>query len=130
MKSFPPPLKKRLKQVQHRASSLAHTTGETLSYSMNRLMDRRICLGVTGLSGSGKTTLINSLLHQLRHYPDAALAAFSPALQGRLLGVNISPLGQIPLFPNEAGLDALTRGHWPEATRHESGCLVAVSYTH
>ncbi|WP_153301597.1 YcjX family protein [Endozoicomonas arenosclerae] len=95
---------------------------------MDRLLDRRICLGITGFSGSGKTTMITSLIHQLRYYPDAALTALPPALQDRLLGVELSPLRDLPLFPYQEGANALDRETWPSATRQESGCLLEIKY--
>ncbi|OED45591.1 hypothetical protein ACH42_05030 [Endozoicomonas sp. (ex Bugula neritina AB1)] len=108
--------------------SLAHSTADSLSSGLDRLLDRRICLGVTGFSGSGKTTMITSLIHQLRYYPDAALTAFPPALQNRLLGVEITPLSNLPLFPYSVGTDALSSSQWPKATREASACLIEIKY--
>ncbi len=101
---------------------------KTLDKGYDRLMDRRICLGVTGFSGSGKSTFITSLIHQLRHFPDATLPAFSPALQGRLLGVDIHSMqgsGQKD-FPFSDGQEALSEGaqRWPDSTRTLSSCLL------
>ena len=128
MKSIRHPLKKAYRQAQDKAAALAHSTTETLNSGLDRLLDRRICLGITGFSGSGKTTLITSLLHQLRYYPDAALTAFPPALQNRLLGVEITPLGNFPLFPYASGIDLLSNSQWPETTRQESACVVEIKY--
>ena len=128
MKPIRRPLKASLQQAQGKALNLAHSTADSLSSGLDRLLDRRICLGVTGFSGSGKTTMITSLIHQLRYYPEAALTAFPPALQNRLLGVEITPLGHLPLFPFSEGSDALSASHWPAATRQESACLIEIKY--
>lgn len=108
--------------------SLASSTSLSVAAGVDRLLDQRVCLGITGLSGSGKTTLITSLIHQLRYYPDAALTALPPALQGRLLGVEISPLNDLPLFPYQEGATSLDRQVWPRATRQASGCLLEIKY--
>lgn len=121
-------LKQSIQRKGQQALTLAKSAGQSLSEGLDRLSDRRVCLGITGLSGSGKTTLITSLIHQLRHYPEAALAAFPPALQNRLLGVNVYPLPGLPVFPYLKGNQALSSGHWPEATRDESGCLLEIKF--
>ena len=128
MNVFRQPLKASLKQASEKARNLGHTTAESLSSGVDRLLDRRICLGVTGFSGSGKTTMITSLIHQLRYYPDAVLAALPPALQDRLLGVRLSHLKGLPFFPYEQGATALSSGRWPKATRQESGCQLEIKY--
>lgn len=107
---------------------LARSAASSLESGVDRLLNRRITLGVTGFSSSGKTTLITSLIHQLLHYPDALLAAFPPVLQERLLGVQLSALDGLPLFPYQQGIEALSRGRWPEATRDESGCLLTIKF--
>ncbi|KEQ19672.1 hypothetical protein GZ78_07260 [Endozoicomonas numazuensis] len=117
-----------MKRTGNRAKSLASSTSDSVAAGVERLLDKRICLGITGFSGSGKTTLITSLIHQLRYYPDAALTALPPALQDRLLGVEISPLNNLPLFPYKEGANALDREAWPYATRQESGCLLEIKY--
>ncbi|MGI9282677.1 MAG: YcjX family protein [Endozoicomonas sp.] len=121
-------LKETLKRTGNKARDLASSTSDAVAAGVDRLLDKRICLGVTGFSGSGKTTLITSLIHQLRYYPDAALTALPPALQDRLLGVEISPLKDLPLFPYQDGVNALNREAWPSATRQESGCLLEIKY--
>ena len=128
MKSIRRPLKETLQQAQGKAIDLAISTADSLSSGVDRLFDRRICLGITGFSGSGKTTMITSLVHQLRYYPEAALTAFPPALQNRLLGVDVSPLGSLPLFPYTTGVERLSDAHWPETTRQESACVIEIKY--
>ncbi|WP_257280150.1 YcjX family protein [Endozoicomonas sp. ONNA1] len=121
-------LKQRLKRTGDRAKSLASSASVAVAASVDRLLDKRVCLGITGFSGSGKTTLITSLIHQLRYYPDAALTALPPALQNRLLGVEISPLKDLTLFPYLESATALDREAWPSATRQASGCLLEIKY--
>ena len=121
-------IKESLLNTRDKVRSMAQSTAESLHSGFDRLLDRRVCLGVTGFSGSGKTTLMTSLIHQLRYYPDAALAALPPALQNRLLGVEVSNLYGLPLFPYQAGIDALSSGSWPDATRRESSCLLEIKY--
>ena len=128
MKPIRRPLRESFHQVQGKAAGLAQSTANSLYSGIDRLLDRRICLGITGFSGSGKTTMLTSLIHQLRYFPDAALTAFPPALQNRLLGVEISALGSLPLFPYSEGTDALSACRWPAATRQESGCLIEIKY--
>ena len=92
-----------------------------------RLTDRRVCIGITGLSRSGKTTLITSLLYQLLNYENAALAAFSPVVQGRVLGAKLGALNKTDtLFPFYEGIDQLAgvSPQWPQPTRHETSCML------
>ena len=74
-----------------------------------RLRDKRITLGVTGLSGSGKSTFITSLIYQLINHHSASLPSFSPVNQGRFIGCTVNGVGSsnIPLFNYEAGISAL-----------------------
>ena len=106
----------------------ARSAASSLESGIDRLLNRRITLGVTGFSGSGKTTLITSLIHQLQHYPGALLAAFPPVLQDRLLGVQLLALDGAAPFPYQRGVEALSRGRWPDATRDESGCLLEIRF--
>jgi len=124
MKPIHHKVKQTLQSGQDKATSLVNA----LESGVDRLLNRRISLGVTGFSGSGKTTLITSLIHQLVHYPSALLAAFPPVLQDRLLGVELSTLDDLPMFPYQQGIEALSRGRWPEATRDESGCLLEIRF--
>ncbi|WP_285764946.1 YcjX family protein [Biformimicrobium ophioploci] len=97
---------------------------EKATWAMERVLDRRVCIGVTGLSGSGKTTLVTSILHQLHNPEVAQLPGFSPALSGGLLGTDILPLldSGLPPFPFDASIQALSAEppNWPESTKEES----------
>ena len=128
MKPIHHKVKQTLQSGQGKTTGLVRSATDALESGVERLLNRRISLGVTGFSGSGKTTLITSLIHQLVHYPGALLAAFPPVLQDRLLGVKLSPLTDLPMFPYQKSIEALSRGRWPEATRDESGCLLEIRF--
>src|SRR5690554_7033530 len=79
-----------------------------INKTINKALDRHICIGITGLSRSGKTTLITSLINQLCSYETAKLAGFPPIQADRLLGVALHPLEDLPMFPYQAGYDKIT----------------------
>ena len=107
-------LKTQLRQLGKDALDKSHWAAE-------RLLDKRLCIGITGLSGAGKSTLITSLIYQLSHPDRAQLPGFAPALNGRLIGAEIHPAIDtgLPLFEYQECLDALTANppRWPESTR-------------
>ncbi|WP_428818403.1 YcjX family protein [Microbulbifer sp. MCCC 1A16149] len=107
-------LRQRFKHLRKEARDKSHWAAE-------RLLDKRICIGITGLSGAGKSTLISSLIYQLSHPDRAQLPGFAPALNGRLLGAELHPALDtgLPLFEYQRCLDALTANppRWPESTR-------------
>lgn len=110
-------LKGKVRQWRREARDKSHWAAE-------RLLDRRVCIGITGLSGAGKSTLITSLIHQLKHPQKSQLPGFAPALNGDLLGAEIKPAldsGQPP-FEYEQCLQALLAQppRWPESTRELS----------
>ena len=82
-------LKGGLKSVKKSTGILVRDSASNIEKIWDRLRDRRICLGVTGFSGSGKSTFLTSFIHQLMHFPQATLPAFSPILQERILGVEL-----------------------------------------
>ena len=94
----------------------------------NKLRDKRLCLGITGLSQSGKSTFITSLINQLIEHGSASLPGFSPALNERLLWVKIHPLEDKTLasFPYENAYQGIACPNpvWPESTQNVSGCLL------
>ncbi|MBB3060772.1 YcjX family protein [Microbulbifer rhizosphaerae] len=110
-------LKGKVRQWHREAREKSHWAAE-------RLLDRRVCIGITGLSGAGKSTLITSLIHQLMHPQKAQLPGFAPALNGDLLGAEIKPAldSGLPLFEYEQCLQALLAQppRWPESTRELS----------
>lgn len=107
-------LRSGLRRLRREAADKSHWAAE-------RLLDRRICIGITGLSGAGKSTLITSLIYQLSHPDRAQLPGFAPALNGRLLGAELRPALDtgLPMFEYERCLEALTANppRWPESTR-------------
>ncbi|WP_105104421.1 YcjX family protein [Microbulbifer pacificus] len=113
--------KGRLRAFKQQFRRLRKEALEKSHWAAERLLDRRVCIGITGLSGAGKSTLITSLIYQLSHPDRAQLPGFSPALNGRLLGADLYPALDtgLPLFEYERCLSALTANppRWPESTR-------------
>lgn len=110
----------RLKSRSRSASGYVHD-------SLERLTQNRINIGITGFSRSGKTTLITSLIYQLLNHHNAALSAFQPIIQGRLLGARWGALSQQHrLFPYQSGIAALSSPspRWPEPTEEETAGLI------
>ncbi|MFA0810132.1 YcjX family protein [Microbulbifer epialgicus] len=107
-------LKEKLRRWGRGAQEKSHWAAE-------RLMDRRVCVGVTGLSGAGKSTLLTSLIYQLSHPQKAQLPGFAPALNGDLLGAELKPAldSGLPVFDYQSCLDALMSEppRWPQSTR-------------
>mgnify|MGYP001050757270 CR=1 FL=1 len=62
------------------------------SANINKLRNKRFCIGITGLSQSGKSSFITSLINQLLQHKAASLSGFEPVLSKRLLNVRIHPL--------------------------------------
>lgn len=110
-------LKDRLRQWRREAREKSHWAAE-------RLLDRRVCVGITGLSGAGKSTLLTSLIYQLSHPHKAQLPGFAPALNGDLLGAELKPAldSGLPAFDYQRCLDALLAQPpcWPDSTREVS----------
>lgn len=101
------------------------------SASMDKIRDRRFCIGITGLSQSGKSTFITSLINQLQQHKTASLPGFEPVLNERLLNVKIHPLKdkKIPPFPYDEAYKGMTGPEpvWPQSTQNISGCLLELS---
>lgn len=113
--------RRRLNKLRSGWQRLRREAADKSHWAAERLLDRRICIGITGLSGAGKSTLITSLLYQLSHPDRSQLPGFAPALNGRLLGAELHPALDtgLPLFEYERCIDALTANppRWPESTR-------------
>ncbi|WP_444944556.1 YcjX family protein [Microbulbifer sp. ZKSA006] len=112
-----PPLKEKLRRWGREAQDKSHWAAE-------RLLDRRICIGITGLSGAGKSTFLTSLIYQLCNPEKSQLPGFAPALNGDLLGAELKPALDSGLQPFDYGtcLSALMADppSWPQSTRHAS----------
>ncbi|WP_193165376.1 YcjX family protein [Microbulbifer hainanensis] len=110
-------VKDKLRQWRQEAREKSHWAAE-------RLLDRRVCVGITGLSGAGKSTLLTSLIYQLSHPHKAQLPGFAPALNGDLLGAELKPAldSGLPAFDYAHCLEALLDQppRWPESTRDVS----------
>ncbi|WP_444932750.1 YcjX family protein [Microbulbifer sp. JTAC008] len=112
-----PHLKEKLRRWSREAQDKSHWAAE-------RLLDRRICIGITGLSGAGKSTFLTSLIYQLCNPEKSQLPGFAPALNGDLLGAELKPAldsGLAP-FDYQACLSALMAEppSWPQSTRDAS----------
>ena len=94
----------------------------------NKLRDRHLCVGITGLSQSGKSTFITSLINQLVQHESASLPGFFPVLNERLLWVRVHPLEdkRLDSFPYESAYQGIACSSpvWPESTQDVSGCLL------
>jgi predicted YcjX-like family ATPase len=111
-----------------KASKFVNEHTEQMSTTLQRLNDRRICLGITGLSQSGKSTFVTSLIDQLINYKTSALSGFSPVLEKRLIGVKLLPLTnkKIANFPYQVSIAGLKQPqpNWPSSTTDISGCVL------
>lgn len=113
-------------------NTLIKTASYTGEKAYERLRDKRITLGVTGLSGSGKSSFITSLVYQLVNHHTARLPSFSPVNQGRFLGCEIKKIRDINvrLFDFSQGLTALssTTPDWPSSTSDLSALQLEIRY--
>ncbi len=127
-----PSYKTRLKKLAQRSLSKLNQQAERQLHhaekQVERLQNKYLCIGITGLSQSGKSTFITSLVNQLLQHKQAQLSYFEPALEQRLLWVKQHPLKSDDLKPfpydeamaNLYGEDAA----WPASTLDASGCLL------
>ncbi len=117
-----------LKRTGKKVGAMADSGGASVDVAINRLRDRRFCLGITGLSRSGKSTFITSLINQLVSHENASLPGFAPVLGGSLLWVKRHPLEdkKLPGFPYDDAYGRLCEQvpQWPESTVDVSGCLL------
>jgi predicted YcjX-like family ATPase len=96
-----------------------------------RLLDRHLRLGITGLSGAGKTAFITSLVQQLTApVIEVQLPFFSPLRQQRYLGgrLQTQQAMQTPRFPFEQNLQQLQLGKWPVSTTSWSQLSLSLRY--
>lgn len=97
--------------------------------SSDLLIQPTLRLGVTGLARSGKTVFTTALIH---HLVEAhALPAFAPAHEGRLRRARLVPQpdDDIPRFPFEEHMAALTGGRlWPRSTDRISQFRLAIEF--
>jgi len=98
--------------------------------AINRIVDNRVCVGITGLSRSGKSTFITSLVNQLTHHKDAKLGAFSPWVGDSIIAVKENKLedSSLAAFPYEQSINHLSDNppSWPASTDDVSGMLFEI----
>ena len=116
------------KSFLDKAGRFVNERTEQFSTTLERLNDRRICLGITGLSQSGKSTFVTSLIDQLINYKTSSLSGFAPVLEKRLMGVKLLPLSNknINNFPYQESITGLKKQYpvWPSSTTDISGCVL------
>ncbi len=121
-------IKPQLKKASRRLLNYGRKGVIKAGATVDRLRDRRFCLGVTGLSQSGKSTFITSLINQLINHRHASLPGFSPVLGETLLWVKRHPLegSELDEFPYDKAYEGLTGAspRWPDSTVGVSGCLL------
>jgi len=109
-----------------------HHVADDAKTLINRAIQNRVCIGITGLSRSGKSTFITSLINQLKQHGarNARLGGFSPWLKKRIIQVIEHPLENryLPRFDYEQAADSLSGSspHWPAPTRDISGVLLEI----
>ena len=128
MKSSKGKLTRFFKSSYSKVEGLVSDGQASAAKQANRLRDRRLCLGITGLSQSGKSTFITSLINQLLEHETASLSGFYPVLNESLLWVKVHPLEDKALasFPYENAYQGIASPNpvWPESTQGISGCLL------
>lgn len=101
------------------ARSGLNTLPEQLKSGVERGLEQRVKLAVTGLSRSGKTVFISTLArHLMQCDQDRSLPFFTPAAEGRITATrNISDQASTP-FPLTDTLTGLQASppHWPAST--------------
>ena len=112
----------------NKANKFLSERTEQFLTTLERLSDRHICIGITGLSQSGKSAFVTSLIDQLVNYKTSSLSGFSPVLEKRLIGVKLLPLrnkniGNFPYQDSTAGLKQ-QQPKWPCSTTDISGCVI------
>ncbi|AUD79381.1 hypothetical protein CW740_09040 [Kangiella profundi] len=101
---------------------------------VERGVDKRIRIAVTGLSGAGKTAFITSFMNQLLHIVDNDQLPFlRAAKEGRILATKVSSYDElhIPEFKYKQSLDAIfgAQPKWPASTTGVSQAQLDIRYT-
>lgn len=100
---------------------------------IERGIDKRVRIAVTGLSGAGKTAFITSFMNQLLHIADNDQLPFlRAAKEGRVLASKVSSYDElhIPEFKYRQSLDSIidTTPSWPASTTGISQAQLNVRY--
>jgi len=92
------------------------------------ILERRIRIGVTGISDAGKTVFITALVHSLLN--SRYLAHFSVVAEGRLRGAILrpQPSQDVPRFPYEDCVAAISAQQWPAPTRYMAELRISLRY--
>jgi len=104
---------------------------EQFRMSMERGLEQRVRLAVTGLSRSGKTVFISSLaLHLLQSDQGRSLPFFAAAAEGRIIGTRDLSTESASPFPLQQSLTGLQASppHWPDSTEALSEIRLALRY--
>jgi predicted YcjX-like family ATPase len=122
--------------IQNKLGGLIRQSGltdwpEQLKMSVERGMEQRVRLAVTGLSRSGKTVFISALArHLLQSEQGRSLPFFAAASEGRIVAtrdVSTESPSPFPLQQCLAGLQA-SPPHWPNSTEALSEIRLALRY--
>ncbi|MBD3654431.1 YcjX family protein [Kangiella sp.] len=100
---------------------------------IERGIDKRVRIAVTGLSGAGKTAFITSFMNQLLHIADNDQLPFlRAAKEGRVLASKVSSYDElhIPEFKYRQSLDSIigSTPSWPASTTGISQAQLNVRY--
>lgn len=101
---------------------------------VERGIDKRVRIAVTGLSGAGKTAFITSFMNQLLHIADNdQLPFFRAAKEGRILATKVSSYDElhIPEFQYKQSLESIfgNKPEWPASTTGVSQAQLNIRYT-
>ncbi len=122
-------LPKRL-QTLARKSGL-NTLSEQIKTGVERGLEQRVKLAITGLSRSGKTVFISTLArHLLQSDQGLSLPFFTASADGRIIGTrDLSEQSEAP-FPLQQTLTGLQASppHWPASTEQLSEIKLALRY--
>jgi predicted YcjX-like family ATPase len=111
--------------VASRAGSAAQSVWE----ASGRLVQPSLRLGVTGLARSGKTVFTTAVVHHLTRGTN--LPAFRASAEGRIRQAQLAhqPDDDVPRFPYEEHLEALTKARrWPASTTQINELRVVIDY--
>ena len=110
-------------------ASRAGSAAQSLWEASGQLVQPSLRIGVTGLARSGKTVFTTALVHHLTK--GTVLPAFRASADGRIRRAQLAhqPDDDVPRFPYEEHVEALTRGRrWPQSTSRISELRIDIDY--
>ncbi len=110
-------------------ASRAGSAAQSLWEASGQLVQPSLRIGVTGLARSGKTVFTTALVHHLTK--GTVLPAFRASADGRIRRAQLAhqPDDEVPRFPYEEHVEALTRGRrWPQSTSRISELRIDIDY--